>query len=249
MIVPNAPGIRTQRKNERPASRRLSSLSQFKEESMRPTITPFALLTAAVLVCACFTQGQERSVSQQPSEPLAVDSQDVDNAENVVFLAFWEPMPVEILENISDPDYSWSWGISYRRVDPTILWSELVYEPEDGSLSCTDGVRYSYVFPSAQAFMDLVDYIAERPDTFFDYSEFEGAPPGEYILPEGCEEHFCFGVRMYGRPGDDRHDYCIAKGIVPGEPVPEEIQYVIDELRNLREELLQHPVEPGQGQQ
>ena len=114
-----------------------------------------------------------------------------------------------------------------------------------GYLSECSWLNYAYDFPSTQPFLDLMSYMHDHPDVLFDHSEFEGEPYnwwGSFNLSAGADEYFVFsaGGPNIGQPGNA---LCIAKQVLPGLPVDPDVQYVIDTLRDWRDELLQHPVE------
>jgi hypothetical protein len=167
------------------------------------------------------------------------------------------PMPVELAANINTPGSHPLFQIGFYTFNleqpPVDMFCNLYYHIDelDGRGEVLrppppyDVEVYEYVFPSGQVFTDLVEYMADNPDIFFDYSEFEGQPSGTFAFPEGTSEGFYLSLRAaYPNPvtGND-DDYTIAKGIVPGQPSVAEIEYVIDQLRDLRDELLEHPVQ------
>jgi hypothetical protein len=143
------------------------------------------------------------------------------------------------------------WIIRYwttdNQVPPCDMWATVTHADMtgvglimqgSGQLIGCQGDSYAYDFPSHQPLQDLVEYMDLHPGIFFDHSEFVGADPGKYILPVGTDEYFEFTIRD---PHDSDNYFCIAKGIVPGQPVAPEIQYVIDELTVWKNEILLHP--------
>ena len=144
------------------------------------------------------------------------------------------------------------WVIRYwtsdNQVPPCDMWSTVTHADMAGVglimqgsgqlVGCPGSNSYAYDFPSHQPLQDLVEYMDRYPGIFFDHSEFAGADPGKYILPAGTDEFFEFTILD---PNDSSNCFCIAKGIVPGQPVAPEIQHVIDELTVWKNEILLHP--------
>jgi hypothetical protein len=99
---------------------------------------------------------------------------------------------------------------------------------------------YSCEFDSSYKadFIDLIAYIQNEPD-FFDYDEFVGAPPGGINIPVSRELSFYVRVSHHGSaPPDDG----IAEFVAPEEPVPPELQHVVDIMRNVfLPEILDNP--------
>jgi hypothetical protein len=101
---------------------------------------------------------------------------------------------------------------------------------------------FHHDFSSPDPFLEIVDFMTSHPKVFFDHSEFEGVSEGPFRLPEGVDEYFIFGA-ITERSKDRRVCSCIVKGIGPGVDAAPEIEHVMDSLRDLRDEIMQHPVE------
>jgi len=98
------------------------------------------------------------------------------------------PLSLEWLSEIENPNFAYEWEIRFRGYDtaqpPEYIDATIVYTPGESRLSRTnlyaisDGnnhQHYAVNFPSPQPFLDLISYISDHEDVFFDYSEFEGA--------------------------------------------------------------------------
>jgi hypothetical protein len=164
----------------------------------------------------------------------------------------WEPMPQSYLADIDNPDADLHWAISAGLKDnsnpPELFqlsitlhscgWNMLT----GGAMSLSTPSSFDWTFSSPQPFFDLIDYIDQHPDVFFDYSEFSGTPPCEISLPQGTIEYFQLLVLGYGVEG---HYYTIAKGTVEGGPP--EIDYVISTIKTeFFNEMINHPSEEYQ---
>jgi len=100
--------------------------------------------------------------------------------------------------------------------------------------------NYYCEFTDIQPFLDIVDYIGQHPDIFFDYSEFGGEPELPIAWPGG-DEMFSFQL-LDCREGRSNLNYCIAKGIGGDKPAVPEVENVINMIKNaFMDELLQHP--------
>jgi hypothetical protein len=216
------------------------------------------ILSLPIALCACIVGNipkppppSELSLSKSGEGRPAASIQHVDFQKPFRF----EPMPPEILSDIRSHTAS-KWTFSFRTYDhsqpPKPMGAVTTYRVDSdtteghGLLADGSGQSFSYRFPSSQPFWDLVDYMESHPNVFFDHSEFAGAEPGKFLSPENAGECFEFWVQHYDSVSD--RAFGIAKGPGYGQQSVAETEYVIDELRDLRDELLQHPVERGQGQ-
>ena len=165
----------------------------------------------------------------------------------------WEPLPSSYLSEIGNPEKYLDWTLAMYGYDtstpPKYVYTNVTLSNEQGILFGAADIpgsddSFYHTFPSNQAFIDLIGYMYQHQDIFFDYSEFNGAPPGEFILPQGAEEYFQLTLAGYDVYG---HDYCIAKGLVNGGPNPPEIEYVFNEIKTeFLNEILLHPYIPSE---
>ncbi len=219
---------------------------------MKTIITAFMLITISLMVLSCFSPKPEREISLEASDrrgSTTMDSKDLNSLEPP-YTGRFEPMVVDDLEYLSECTWTFNFR-TYNLDQPSCqMWVNISLENVDGQQQILHGdgyliecsqQTYSFDFPSHQPFLDIIDYIKIHDVELFNHTEFEGAELGTYNLPDGIDEYFVFSA--WGpNLGTPSNELCIVKGIVPGEEVPEEIQYVIDQLKILRDEILQHPV-------
>ncbi|MCK4721560.1 hypothetical protein KAU08_12905, partial [bacterium] len=160
----------------------------------------------------------------------------------------FEPMPFELLNDI----FNYNWSLSFRTFyndDPTCPMSISLFFLDKGdegyevtasadTFVCSRE-RYHYDFPSIQEFEDILVYIRENSEFFFDYSEFEGADPDRYIQPES-DEYFILSAYNSKSRGINVSNL-ISTEFTDDPPVPDEVAWVFDRLRELRDEILLHP--------
>jgi len=168
-------------------------------------------------------------------------------------LTEFEPLPIEILDGIESIGESVQIKIVYAdfsNIDPeSNIRMGLKYHHDDNVVTGfgVDDVytqEYDHIFTDPQPFWDILNYIEQYPDVFFDYSEFETIPQSHFLPPEGGVK--TFGVEIIGDPYGDsmEYNYCIVKWAVEGEPVSDELQYVFDTLQTeFMDELVTHPVQ------
>jgi hypothetical protein len=102
-------------------------------------------------------------------------------------------------------------------------------------------VTYDYQFDPTYIplFIDLIEYIENRPDVFFDYDEFEGVPKGQ--IQQIGKSVLMFSILMQFYNGGEV-DYAIDETLDPNEIASPEFQHVIDIMRNtFMAEIIQHP--------
>jgi len=161
----------------------------------------------------------------------------------------WEPMPQSYLAEIRNPDADLQWVLSAGvrdTSDPPEYYQMTLGLHSNGwnvlygtAMCVSSRAEFSYIFPSSRPFIDLIGYIDENPEVFFNYSEFQSTPPCALTFPEGSEGGFQLVLLGYGVEG---HYYTIAKELLPGGPP--EIEYVISTIETeFLPELLQHPNE------
>jgi len=151
------------------------------------------------------------------------------------------PMPVSLLNDLENVE---GWNITIYTFDnsnpprpmrstvssPTVFISHAFGV---GSLLGIPG-EYYCEFPDLTPFTELIVYMRDHPDVFFDYTEFQGG--FWYTLPQGYDEYLRFEIGVEG----DQNFYGIAKPLMPSGNPPE-IEYVFDQLHLYRDEILQHP--------
>jgi hypothetical protein len=134
--------------------------------------------------------------------------------------------------NIGDPPREVSFIVQRSVMSVNMIGSGFYYDTLEEEYLCT--------FESAQELEDLILYVAQYPDVFFDHSLFDPVE-GVYNLPEGCTEWFKLSYSD-GAVGNENTRYEIVKGFVPDDPVPE-IQYVLETFKNeFIPEILRNPM-------
>ncbi len=216
---------------------------------MKAPLTGILLSFGLFILCGC----PYRPSGNQPQQNEPDNSADRQSVIREIFqpAVEYQPMPPENLEDIYNAQTKWM--INFWTWDhsdpPNHMWSAVVYNPSDrklqglGTMAYAPSQDYRYDFPTPKTFLDLIDYMGDHPDVFFDHAEFENAPEGKYTTPENADEFFVLSYR----PRESSNGFWISKSIVKGdeipEEIPEEIQHVIDELHKFRDEILQHPCE------
>ena len=158
----------------------------------------------------------------------------------------YEPLTPEHLSEIDSPEPNGYWEMEYVGVCNEISTAEMdvriVYNLQPDSLYAStllsDDSSFYYDFPSSQPFLDIVDYIREHPDVFFDHSEFNDE---NYlsVYSMDSDKYLRFSLNSYYIRGRGRY-YCIVK-ITEDPPVPE-IEHVFEMIEtSIIEELLKHP--------
>ena len=152
--------------------------------------------------------------------------------------AYYIPMEPEELSAVYDR-YSYQWLLYYDFPEQGLRYRisyDVIGDKLEGSgyvfLNMGQDEEFSELeFSSSQPFLDLIEYIGEHTDYFFNHQEFEGQEPGELSAPEDYIE--AFGLRVGARYQiDDRPVYfIIQKAVVPDDEVPEELRYVLDTIR------------------
>jgi hypothetical protein len=160
-----------------------------------------------------------------------------------------EPMPSEILDDVSN----YTWVITFHTFNdnqpaqPVTVGFRLWYWGDErelvagGSDDTDPWQSYQYDFPSIQPFLDILDYIKDNEESFFDYSEFIDAEPGWCNIPTS-EEWFTLSANNSDTNAAG-YNYVIVTEFPDEPPVPDEIAWVFDQLRELRDEVLLHPQE------
>ncbi len=166
---------------------------------------------------------------------------------------WFEPLPAEVVGDL----YDYTWLLIYKEYDDsqprccTVLNLSL----RGGSYGddykfagysdnwCNRDICYQYDFPSLQEFEDIIAYLDENSEILFDYSAFEGTEPGRYPYPgEEVSEYFLLlatNPELIG-PGIT---YAMVVTLPEDPPVSDEVTWVFDRLRELRDEVLLHPLE------
>ena len=210
----------------------------------RNTLIFASMLVLCLALPACCSVPETGKASQGNVNGTVRD----DPSASVTVRPDLHPMPVAFVATLLDPGYSATRDILLKTHNLDEPRSEVVcvfsyHGPQSdifqgyGNIT-GNGEDFYHRFASSRPFADLLNYMAAHPNVFFDHSEFLGAPPNEYQLPEGAEEFF--ELRAHDGCGDNC-DYAVAKGLVPGEPGTTELQHVFEQLRAWRNELLQHP--------
>ena len=172
----------------------------------------------------------------------------------------FEPLPVEYLSYINDPEMDVRWEISFhvydnsqppRKVVFSVIYNCGICGSEKygniggelyavGNLADNYREGYSCELPSIQPFLDIVQYIEQHPDIFFDYAEYDVGP--SLPMPfSGGEEFFSLRL-LYYNIGWKKHYFSITKGIGGDLPKVPEIEHVINMIKDaFMDELLQHP--------
>ena len=167
------------------------------------------------------------------------------------------PMEADYLTYINDPMKASQWQLLYSNRDPENSMScDLGYNVTPNELLGSGGQwrnetaeAFDLVeFSSPQPFLDLVEYLDDHSDFFFNHSEFEGLEPGECAFPDGFIEGFALCVSA-GYDIDERPVYYrILKAVTPGEEVPEELRYVLDTIRTeFAEQIAGRPIPRPEG--
>jgi hypothetical protein len=217
---------------------------------MMKKISILLLVTLVIAASGCTGSDKVHANTDQSSEQTSTNNiQAQRNGSIPAIVLRKEPMPPEILENID----AYDWMITFHTFNdnqppqPIRANFGLRYWGEERELVAgaddeTDPWQsYYYDFPSIQPFEDILDYIKENEESFFDYSEFINAEPGWYNIPTS-EEWFILSAE-----DSDTHEagyeYIIVTEFPDEPPVPDEFTWVFDQLRELRDEVLQHPQE------
>ncbi len=187
-------------------------------------------------------QGISQASGNQTVDPTS-------ESENPWSRLSYEPLTADKLADIEDI----TWHFNFRTYDdstpPEAMWA-MFRTPYFKGFRETQGAEstgfdilpgtheYEWEFADEEPFLDLLEYVRTHPDVLLDGSEWTGPDPHWWHLPDGVDEFFVLSINV----PNDTNLYGCAKGIVPGEAVDEDIQYVMDQLALFRDELLLHPI-------
>jgi hypothetical protein len=171
--------------------------------------------------------------------------------------AYYLPMQPENLDNIHDPASS-QWQLFYGYSNPeAYVYFAVKYDVGIDYLQAfgetrlnAESITYERTaFPSSQPFLDLIDYMGNHPDVFFNHSEFENQEPGDYDQSVGGLEGFNLQVSAWQTTEEGRPIYYIIhKAVMPGEEVPVELRYVLDTIRTeFAEQIAGRPIPRPEG--
>jgi hypothetical protein len=160
-----------------------------------------------------------------------------------------KPMPAEILDDIRGS----MWVITYECPDISLPSSRLgvrislrdwdlngQQEMEAGAEQLSNPYQsYSYDFQSEQPFVDILNHISEHREYFFDYSEYTDEYPGWYKIPSSGEYFILTASNV--EIHSEGYEYAIVTEYPEGSEVPDEVAWVFERLRELRDEILTHP--------
>lgn len=213
-------------------------------------ILALLLVTFVITVSGCTGSDKVYANTDQSSELTSTNNIQTQRDGSIpAQVLLKEPMPPEILD---DTD-AYGWTMIFHTFNnnqppqPMSVCFKFRYWGEERVLGCGAEVyinprqSYDYDFPSIQPFQDILDYLKENEGSFFDHSEFIDAIPGWYKIPTS-EEWFILTAED-NQTMSEGFEYVIVREFPDDPPVSEEIAWVFDRLRELRDEVLLHPQE------
>ncbi len=208
------------------------------------------MVTSVITVSGCTGSDKVFANTDQSSELTSTNNfQTQRDGSKPGIVLRKEPMPPEILD---DTD-AYDWVITFNTFNdnqppqPMQANFSIRYWGEERELVAGADIyinprqSYYYEFPSIQPFQDILDYIKENEGSFFDYSEFIDPIPGWYKIPTS-EEWFILSAGN-SDTFEAGYEYIIVTEYTDDPPVSEEVAWVFDRLRELRDEVLLHPQE------
>ena len=210
------------------------------------TILILALAITATIACNCSCASVEAEVTRHHAT-VRLDAQDrssetSDESSNAAESSSANgvnldiippgpelfPLPQEYMARLNDQDFAIRWSITFLgdndATPPRWLCFGAYYVPSSGNVwlvgdTVDPEVSYSErtKLPAPQAFFNLVDYIDDHPDLFFNHDEFENGL-------DSFDRYFIFSAEFMGK------NYSIIKCMLPNGMTPPEVEHVMNAI-------------------
>jgi hypothetical protein len=138
-----------------------------------------------------------------------------------------QPLPLDYLSSVADPDFAPRWDLHFWGYSVSAPYPDVTFAAEyfplvdevvvEGKTIYPETVCPRHTLPSADPFLDIVDYIVEHSDFFFNYEEYT-------VGYHDMHEQFSLSTDT------DDDAYCIWKCKVPNGQTPPEVEHVINAI-------------------